>query len=632
MIKVFFTLIFFHINYGISFDKNIYDSDKNKVNIFLAEKKNNQIKLGLEFLLDTDWKIYWKYPGDLGLAPSLQIIEGSKKNEIKIKWPFPNELYEKEIDLTSRVYYNQIILPTEIIFFDLPNLENNKIIFLLDFQICKEICIPVSKKFSIDLKSEDYIDDKSIEKIRVYERSVPKDIKFSKNLKGNKITINSNNLIIELDKENSKYLLRNKNDGFIFLKNNSFGTTRLSKIEEDDKKIFFYLLDSEYNNKNITSTSKVFIKIIDDYYFWNTKNHIVNKSSINLNLFLILLVSYIGGFILNFMPCVLPVLGLKINSFMQELKSKNSLKIKLGSFSIVLGIITTFLMFSIFASIFRYFGKSVGWGMQFQSPVFIVFMIFILILFILNLLGLFEIRVPRAFNLLFKNKKFSNNSNIYIKNYFTGILSTLLATPCTAPFVGTAISIALTQNFLFSILIFLFMAFGKSMPYLIFIIYPQVINFFPKPGLWLINLKYFFALLLMLTILWLSSILFSTKKNINKNWEEFEKQKISEYLANNNSVFVDVTAEWCLSCTVNKKLVLDQQDIKELFDSRDIKTLRADWTSRDDDILEFLKTYNKYGIPFNILYTPSKPEGFIFSEILTKNQIKKAIENYIDTK
>lgn len=632
MLKLFSTFIFFYVTYGVSFDTNIYDSDKNRVNIFLAEKNNNKIKLGLEFLLDTDWKIYWKYPGDIGLAPSLQIIEGSKKHEIKIKWPFPNELYEKEIDLTSRVYYDHIILPTEITFFDLSNSKNNKIIFSLDFQICKEICIPVTKKFSIDLKPEDYFNDEKIEKIGTYERLIPKDIKLSKNLKGNKIIINSKDLIIELDKKHSKNLLKNKNDGFIFLKNNNFETTRLSKIEEDDKKIYFFLTDSEYNNENIASTSKVFIKIIDDYYFWNTRNHIINKSGINFNLFLILLFSYIGGFILNFMPCVLPVLGLKINSFMQELKSKNSLKIKLGSISVVLGIVTTFLMFSICASILRYFGKSVGWGMQFQSPIFIIFMIFILILFILNLLGLFELRIPRAFNFLLQNKKFKNNSNIYIKNYFTGILSTLLATPCTAPFVGTAISIALTQNFLFSILIFLFMALGKSMPYLIFIIYPQVINFFPKPGQWFVYLKYFFALLLILTVLWLASILLTTKKNINQNWEEFEKEKISEYLENNNSVFVDVTAEWCLSCAVNKKLVLDQEDIKELFDSRGIKTIRADWTSRDDNILEFLKSYNKYGIPFNILYTPSKPEGFIFSEILTKSQIKKAIENYIDTK
>ena len=280
----------------------------------------------------------------------------------------------------------------------------------------------------------------------------------------------------------------------------------------------------------------------------------------------------------------------------------------------------------------RYLGKSVGWGMQFQSSNFIMFLILILILFILNLLGFFEIKLPRIFTFFNQTKKDDKNVNMYLKNYFTGILSTLLATPCTAPFVGTAVSVALTQNFLFSILIFLFMAIGKSMPYLIFIVYPQIINFFPKPGKWFVYLKYFFAFLLMLTILWLVNILLSKENNLNENWEKFESTKINEYLSNGNSVFVDITAEWCLSCAVNKKLVLDQRDIQELFTKREIKTLRADWTNRDDAILKFLKTHNKYGIPFNIFYTPDNPKGFIFSEILTKNQVKNAINIYMSPK
>ena len=176
------------------------------------------------------------------------------------------------------------------------------------------------------------------------------------------------------------------------------------------------------------------------------------------------------------------------------------------------------------------------------------------------------------------------------------------------------------------------MGIGKSMPYLIFIVYPNIINFFPRPGNWFAYLKYFFAFLLMLTVLWLINILFTSKQPISENWEEFEVHKINEYLDQGYNVFVDVTAEWCLSCAVNKKLVLDQEDIKNLFKNRDIKTLRADWTDRNDNILNYLNTYNKYGIPFNILYTTSKPDGFIFSEILSKNQIRNAIEKYIDTK
>tara|TARA_X000000950_G_scaffold45121_1_gene51268 strand:+ start:961 stop:2856 length:1896 start_codon:yes stop_codon:yes gene_type:complete len=631
MLKLFSALLFLYTTYSISIDINIYNSDKNKVNILLAEKSKNKIQLGLEFLLDTDWKVYWKYPGDVGLGPSLQIAEGSKKHKINIKWPYPNELYEEEVNLTSRVYYNHIILPTEITFFDLSQSKINKIKFILDFQICKEICIPVNKEFIIDIQPENYINNKNIEKIKTFESYVPKDIKFSKSLKGNNITFKPKTVIIELDKLKKKKLLNNENDNFIFLKNNSIGTTRFSKVQEDENKILFFLKDINYDN-NVTSKSEAFIKIDDEYFHWTTSNHVIEKNTLSFNFFLILLFSCIGGFILNFMPCVLPVLGLKINTFMQDLQSKNRINIKLSSLSIVLGIISTFLLFALITSTLRFFGQSVGWGMQFQSTTFILFIIFILILFILNLLGLFEIRLPKIFNLFLKNKNFSQNSNTYIKNYFTGILSTLLATPCTAPFVGTAISVALSQNVLFSLLIFLFMGVGKSMPYLIFIVYPHIINFFPKPGKWFAYLKYFFAFLLMLTVLWLINILFTSKQTISENWEEFEVYKINKYLDQGYNVFVDVTAEWCLSCAVNKKLVLDQEDIKNLFINRDIKTLRADWTDRNDNILKYLNTYNKYGIPFNILYTTSKPDGFIFSEILSKNQIRSAIEKYIDTK
>ena len=232
-------------------------------------------------------------------------------------------------------------MPTEITFYDLSQSKSNKIKFLLDFQICKEICIPVNKDFIIDLQPENYINNKNIEKIKIYDSYVPKDIKFSKGLKGNNITFKPKTVIIELDKENKKKLLNNEKDSFIFLKNNGLGTTRFLKVKEIEKKIYFFLKDINYDN-DITSESEAFIKINDEYYHWTTSNHIIEENNLSFNLFLILIFSYIGGFILNFMPCVLPVLGLKINSFMQDLQSKNRINIKLSSLSIVLGIISTF--------------------------------------------------------------------------------------------------------------------------------------------------------------------------------------------------------------------------------------------------------------------------------------------------
>ena len=386
---------------------------------------------------------------------------------------------------------------------------------------------------------------------------------------------------------------------------------------------------------NIASNSLIYFKLEEKSYFWNASNINLKEQSKKFNIFIVIFFSFIGGFILNFMPCVLPVLGIKINSFIKELSNTNGNSIKLSCLSIVLGIISTFLFFAIVASLFRYIGKSVGWGMQFQSPGFIVFIIIILILFTLNLLGLFQIRLPQVINKFF-SVKFNYKYNYYIKNYVTGVISTILATPCTAPFVGTAVSITLTQNFFITFLIFLFMALGKSVPYIIFILYPKVIFYFPKPGKWFNYLKYFFALLLVMTILWLVNIHSNIKetysKNTNYNWQKFDYNKINDYIISGNSVFVDVTAKWCLTCLVNKKLVLNNEDIIKLFKSNNIIMLRADWTNRNEDILKYLNKYNRYGIPFNIFYSPNNPKGYIFSEVLTKKQIKKAIKESLKIK
>ena len=166
------------------------------------------------------------------------------------------------------------------------------------------------------------------------------------------------------------------------------------------------------------------------------------------------------------------------------------------------------------------------------------------------------------------------------------------------------------------------MALGKSVPYIIFVLYPKIIFYFPKPGKWFNYLKYFFALLLVITILWLANIHANIKetnsKNTNYKWEQFNFEKVNEYINSGNSIFVDVTAKWCLTCLVNKKLVLYNEDIIKLFKTNNIIMLRADWTNRNEDILKYLNKYNRYGIPFNIFYTPKNPEGYIFSEILTK--------------
>ena len=177
------------------------------------------------------------------------------------------------------------------------------------------------------------------------------------------------------------------------------------------------------------------------------------------------------------------------------------------------------------------------------------------------------------------------------------------------------------------------MAIGKSLPYLLFIIYPKIIEYFPKPGKWMIYMKYFFGFLFILSIIWLTSLLINhyTFSKINEDhkpvaWKNFEKVKIDSFIKNDIPVLVDITADWCLTCKVNKRNVLDNIEIKKTLEEKNINIIRGDWTLPNEEILKFLKSHGRYGIPFNIIFTKKYPNGLIFNELLTKKHFLKFID------
>ena len=207
------------------------------------------------------------------------------------------------------------------------------------------------------------------------------------------------------------------------------------------------------------------------------------------------------------MPCVLPVLGIKINNLLKQVETRNKSVVKISSLYVSLGIISMFFIFSLAAIFLRSIGMNLGWGMQFQSPYFLIFLICLLLLFTVISFDLIKINfIQKYMKIGFLEKQIFKN-NIFISNFFTGVLSTLLATPCTAPLVGTAISFALSQSYFLSILVFVLMGLGKSLPYLIFIVKPNILWYFPKPGVWTKYIKTFIGLLLIISLVWLSSLL-----------------------------------------------------------------------------------------------------------------------------
>jgi len=250
-----------------------------------------------------------------------------------------------------------------------------------------------------------------------------------------------------------------------------------------------------------------------------------------------------------------------------------------------------------------------------------------------------------------------------------------MATPCSAPFVGTAITAAFTQSYATGISIFLFMGIGMSLPYLLIASFPKLIKFLPKPGKWMVYVKYILGLLLLATVLWLLNILsnfFNTyfltlliifflvlsyrqkisfqrnavtilvlfsifslsslkafQQNIiidnEKDWLNFFDIEVDQLINNKQLVFLDITADWCATCQFNKLNVLNSESVIKLLKDNKVTLVRADWTRPNKNINIFLEKYDRFGIPFNAFFSNNFPEGLLLSELLSEKEMVNAI-------
>lgn len=395
-----------------------------------------------------------------------------------------------------------------------------------------------------------------------------------------------------------------------------------------------------------------------------------------------LFVGFLGGALLNFMPCVLPVLSLKLRSFLAQHSFPSqaaSLPQKAGAS--LLGILVSFWGLGAAAILIERSGELFGWGFHFQSPAFLGFMTIVLLFLARSLWkgGTFDLplflknRLQRVLGSQAKNRQ------DLAENFLTGMFATLLATPCTAPLLGTALAYALSRGPGEILLLFTLMGLGFGFPYLILLFVPASRVWLPKPGPWMETLSKGFALLLLATFIWIAGLLLklvaptdavtffvlllisvslitlppaqsSLKKagficflglliltstlsppplhdtDLGEGWEPFDESKIASYLAEGKTVFVDVTASWCLTCQVNKKLVLDRPPVKDLLSQTNMIKMRADWTQSNPVIASYLKSFQRHGIPFNVVYSQKAPQGNVLPELLTSEAVLKALQ------
>lgn len=668
--NIFFLFFVFFFTESMSLESDWSISSESQVRLISPLTKNNDLNdlyIGLEYKLNKDWKTYWKSPGEGGFPQEVDWSNSKNVKSLEIKWPIPE--YFQILDINSIGYKENIIFPIHIV---LENpLSSTSIILNINYLTCKDICIPGRAYLELFIPAGKA---KTTQHLYNFEKALSKlpnefnESSFVKNVEAN--------IYSDRDYVSFQFKLEAKD---IFYDPKIFLHTKLGlpviepqiSINPSSKTIMSnFIFDKKLVSKNNIYAEFTVVDKNNSFVF-NENLSMENKNIYSGNTyFLIILISLLGGLILNFMPCVLPVLSIKLLSILKNTSQLSS--IRLSFINTSLGIVFSYVLLGISMILLRELGVSIGWGIQFQQPLFLMIIGFILSVFSFNLFGLYNFNTPKFLN---NNIIIKLQENNFGRDFFIGFFATIMATPCSAPFLGTALTFAFTQSSLVMISIFIFLGIGMALPYILVAFFPKILKLLPKPGKWMIYLKYFLGFLLLLTLLWIGSILlkhfnyffiifsiflflftlillkflkysnfiliisglvffclplfFSFNQYPAKeftDWKDISSTNIEKLVNENEIVFVDITADWCTTCQFNKINVLNKKTIKELFVKNNVIKVRGDWTKPNDSIEKFLQQNQRFGIPFNIIYSKKYPDGMILSELLSEEEIFKKFE------
>ena len=414
--------------------------------------------------------------------------------------------------------------------------------------------------------------------------------------------------------------------------------------------------------------------------------------------FILLLSALFGGLILNLMPCVLPVLSLKLFSLIKQAGESRKRLLVLGT-STTLGILASFWALAGIVAAVKAGGGNAGWGMQFQSAGFIAFMVVILSAFAMSFFGVFEIWLPGSATT--KMDKAGRKQGFW-GAFFTGALLVLLSTPCSAPFLGTAMGFAFTASTPVLFLFFTAAGVGLALPYMLVSAFPKILKVFPKPGAWMVTLQKIMGVLLLGTVVWLLWVVHEQAGNVGvgifaaisllsiamsfaigniappgvafsrevlsvggavvilaiiwfafaspkfeaevdaifkarsvqlvteDGWYRYTPELIEELAKSGRTVFIDATADWCLTCKANEAAVLNREDFKRAMDSLNVARVKADWTRETPEVTALLRSMGKSGVPAYAIYPAGDAsKQIVLPELLTTSAIvEKIVTSY----
>ena len=337
---------------------------------------------------------------------------------------------------------------------------------------------------------------------------------------------------------------------------------------------------------------------------------------------LALLGALVGGLLLNLMPCVLPVLALKIMAFARHSQAHRAHRV--SALAYTAGVLVSFLALGAAVIALRAAGEQLGWGFQLQSPWVVGALALLFTLMAFNLFGWVE------FGQLLPSALLSLQArHPVVDAFFSGVLAVAVASPCTAPFMGASLGVALTLPAWQALSVFASIGLGLALPYLLASWWPAVAEHMPRPGPWMVTLRRWLGVPMLATVVWLLWVLAQQVGPVREaqpqeGWQTWSEQAVAQSLADHKPVFIDFTAAWCVTCQVNKRTTLTDAQVRADFARRGVTLLRADWTRRDPAITAALTALGRSGVPVYVLQAPGQPPQ-VLSELLTPAQVRAAL-------
>tara|TARA_B100000579_G_scaffold112852_1_gene90278 strand:+ start:2241 stop:4403 length:2163 start_codon:yes stop_codon:yes gene_type:complete len=666
-------------------------------------KSGSTIMAGIEMTMDEGWHTYWINPGTAGIPTSVKWELPDWVTAGEIQWPVPEKF--QSLGSTGYGYKNTIVLIVPLFVSENAPLGQVELSAKVSWLECEIQCNPRNQEVSANFVIGQALkESSSVNTIRDWKEKIPQrapvNIIKAKAWWGEEINQDERRFIVEFESEEA-----GSEVDFFSFKYADFEFSPESKINFfDDSKVRVEKTVLKFEGQWPVRVQGLLVFNLNDYEKTRAveldipieieRSATLNLKANNQSLGMILLYAFLGGLLLNVMPCVLPVISLKILGFVNH-GHESKARVRMLGVLYGMGVFVSFMILATIVISVKSAGELASWGMQMSNPQFVVLLTILVTLVALNLFGLFEVTLGSVGVAAGSVSSKEGASGAF----FNGVLATVLATPCTAPFLAPALGFAFMQSADLIILIFAFVALGLALPYVILSWNPKWLRFLPKPGPWMEKFKISMGFPMMGTVIWLFMLnyeyygdrilwlgifliilsmslwvfgeffqrgtkrkglalgiagllgiggfifglegQFQWRNPIDSNsksvdvvqdfpggiqWHNWSPSAVIAAQKNGQTVLVDFTAKWCMTCIANKKTSIDISSVRSLIAEKNIKAFRADFTRRPDHITRELAKWNRVGVPLVLVFSADinkKPQ--ILPEVLTPSIVLEAL-------